>query len=187
MHMQKVGRDWTVDDVENLPDDGNRYEIIDGELFVTPSPSLLHQDAVGQMYLLLTNYLRRERIGHAYLAPADVNFSAQRIVQPDVLVAPLVDGRRPNARRIVHTLLVAVEVLSPGSARTDRVNKRALYRDEKVPQYWVIDLDARTIERTTPDESRPEVLAERLEWLPDGASTPLVINLGEYFAAILDE
>lgn len=187
MHMQTLRRDWTADDLDPLPEDGNRYEIIDGELFVSPSPSLRHQDAVGQMYLLLTSYLKTERIGHAYVAPADIKFSARRVVQPDVLVAPLVDGRRPTGRQDVQTLLVAVEVLSPGSARADRVNKRALYRDEQVAQYWIVDLDSRTIERSTPDEARPEVLAEWLEWLPDGASTPLVINLATYFAGILDE
>lgn len=187
MHMQTLRGDWTAHDLDSLPEDGNRYEIIDGELFVSPSPSLRHQDAVFRLHRILAEYLERERIAYVYSAPADVMFAPRRTVQPDVFVVPLVNGRRPPSAREIRGLLMAIEVVSPGSARADRVNKRALYRDEQVAEYWIIDLDSRTIERSTPDEARPEVLADRLEWLPDGASTPLVINLATYFAGILDE
>ena len=78
--MPMLKRHWTVDDLADLPDDGQRYEIIDGELFVTPSPSLRHQEAIGELYLLLRAYLSRERVGYAYFAPADVIFSPTRAV-----------------------------------------------------------------------------------------------------------
>jgi Uma2 family endonuclease len=64
--------------------------------------------------------------------------------------------------------------------------KRALYRDEGVPEFWIVDLDSRTFERSTPADSRVEVLDERIEWMPAGASTPLVIDVPSYFAAVLD-
>ena len=186
MHMLTVRREWTADDLQELPDDGNRYEVIDGELFVSPAPSLNHQEAVGLLYRHLADYLARHRIGHAFFSPADVTFSPRRAVQPDVFVVPLVNGRRPEAFREVQRLLVAAEVLSASTARTDRVDKRALFRDERVDQYWIVDLDARTFERSTPDEPRPEILAERLVWFPDGASDPFDVDLVAYFAQVLD-
>lgn len=187
MHMPMLKRQWTIDDLEDLPDDGNRYEIIDGELFVTPAPSYRHQEAVGQLYRLLTGYLAKERIGHTYLSPADIIFSPKRVVQPDVFVIPLVNGRRPKAWAEVKILLVAAEVLSPGTARADRVAKRNLFRAEGVAEYWIIDLDSRIIERYTPSDLRPEILSERLEWAPLGATDPLVIDLTDYFAKVLDD
>ena len=83
--------------------------------------------------------------------------------------------------------LLAVEVLSPSTARSDRVVKRPLYREERVPEYWIVDLDSRTIERSTPDEPRPELLDERLDWSPEGATEHLTIDLPAYFARALDE
>jgi Uma2 family endonuclease len=187
MHMPSLKRQWSVADLADLPDDGNRYEVIDGELFVTPAPAWRHQEAVVQIHALLSAYLRRERVGHAIIAPADVTFSAKRGVQPDVFVVPLVDGRRPERFEDVGRLLLAIEVLSPSTARADRVDKRFLYRDERVPEYWIIDLDARTFERSTPDNPRPEILVERIEWRPSGALQALAIDLPTYFTSVLDE
>lgn len=186
MHMPTLKRRWTVADLDDLPDDGNRYEVIDGELFVTPSPSARHQDAVGELYSLLKEYLAAEPVGHAYVSPGELVFSPHRGVQPDIFVVPLADGRRPESFGDVKRLLLAVEVLSPSTARADRVAKRTLYRDVGVPEYWIVDLDARTIERSTPGDSRPEILVDRLEWRPDGAAQPMVVDLEVYFRAVLD-
>src|SRR3954463_6139910 len=84
MHMPQLKGAWTVADRDALPDDGNRYEVIDGELFVTPAPAWRHQDAAFRLHRLLDDYLNRERVGHAFEAPADVVFSPRRGVQPDV-------------------------------------------------------------------------------------------------------
>jgi Uma2 family endonuclease len=186
MVMPNLKRQWTVADRDDLPDDGNRYEVIDGELFVTPAPAWRHQHAVFALSRLIADYLDRDRLGCAMVSPADVVFSPKRGVQPDVFVVPLVDGRRPQHFDAVKRLLLAIEVLSPATARTDRVVKRTLYRDEHVDEYWIVDLDARTIERSTPTEARPEVLDHRIEWLPAGATGPLVIDLETYFAMVLD-
>jgi Uma2 family endonuclease len=186
MHMPKAKRQWSVVDLAELPDDGNRYEIIDGELFMTPSPSARHQDAVGRLYRLLADYLDGERAGHVYISPAEIVFSSRRAVQPDVFVAPLVGGRRPASFADVSRLLLAVEVLSPTTARADRVAKRTLFREVGVPEYWIVDLDARVIERSTPTDVRPELIIDRLVWLPEGANAPLVIELPDFFASVLD-
>lgn len=186
MSMPLADRIWTVEAVHALPDDGNRYEVIDGELFVTPAPSWTHQNAVMRLYRTLAAYLDREPYGHAMLAPADVAFSRARSVQPDLFVVPLVEGaRRPRHFDEVRRLLLIVEVLSPTTARADRVAKRVLFREEGVAEYWVVDLDARTVERSTPADPRVEIVADRLEWVVAGASTPLVIDLPSYFAEVL--
>jgi Uma2 family endonuclease len=187
MHMPNLRRTWTVDDLQDLPDDGNRYEVIDGELFVTPAPSLTHQRAVLRLSRILGDYLDKEPVGELVIAPADVVFSGKRSVQPDLFVTPLVNGRRPRRFEEVGRLLLAVEVLSPTTARADRVVKRTLYRDQGVPEFWIVDLDSRTIERSTPTEARPEILVDELAWQPEGASSPLVIDVAAYFTAVLDD
>ena len=186
MSMPLADRIWTVDAVRALPDDGNRYEVIDGELFVTPAPSWTHQNAVMRLYRTLAAYLDREPYAHAMLAPADVTFSRGRSVQPDLFIVPLVEGSRPPRHfDEVRRLLLTVEMLSPTTARADRVAKRVLFREESVAEYWVVDLDARTVERSTPADPRVEIIADRLEWNVAGASTPLVIDLPSYFAEVL--
>jgi Uma2 family endonuclease len=107
-------------------------------------------------------------------------------VRPDLLVIPLMNGRRPERFEDVGTLLLAIEVLSPSTARADRVAKRVMFRDQGVAEYWVIDLDARAVERSTPADPRVEVLVDRLEWLPVGVASSFVADLSEYFRAVLE-
>src|SRR4051812_38458016 len=120
MSMPMLKQHWTVEDLWNLPEDGNRYELIDGELLVTPAPRFDHQEAVAIMLMRLRDYLKRERIGHAVMSPADIVFSPTTLVQPDVFVVPLQSGKRPANWKDIHHLIVAVEVLSPSTARADR-------------------------------------------------------------------
>lgn len=186
MAMPMLRQDWTASDLLDLPDDGNRYEVLDGELLVTPAPSLAHQRAAGLLYRALSDYLATQPIGEVIIAPADVTFSERRVLQPDVLVIPFADGRRASKFEDVGRLLLAAEVISPPTARVDRVAKRRVFREGGVPEYWIVDLDARTIERSTPADERIDVVADVLEWHPDGATIPLRIPLTEYFAAMLD-
>jgi len=84
-------------------------------------------------------------------------------------------------------LLLAVEVLSPSSARNDRGHKRRYYQRNGLPEYWIVDLDSRLVERWRPDDTRPEVLTETLEWRPQGSAAPLVIELHTLFMEALGE
>ena len=181
MGMPATQTHWTVDMVHALPDDGNRYEIIDGELLVTPAPSFDHQDAAFQLAKRLDAYLAIYRVGHMFMAPTDVVFDARTLVQPDVVVVPLIAGKRPRTQAEAGKPLLAVEIVSPGSARTDRVRKRELYQREGVPEYWIVDPDARVIERWRPEDSRPEILVNRIGWQPAGAAEPMTIELGEFW------
>jgi Uma2 family endonuclease len=186
MHMHAFRPQWTADDIQDMPDDGQRYEVIDGELFVTPAPSFDHQAAAALLFRRLADYLDREPVGDVLFSPADITFSPRRAVQPDVFVVPRVGDHRPRSWSEVKALILAVEVLSPSTARLDRVVKRKLYRDEKVSEFWIIDLDARTFERSTPMDSRVDVIDATLEWHPQGASGPFVLDVAEYFTQLLD-
>lgn len=183
---QPIGS-WTVAQVLELPEDGNRYEVVDGELLVTPAPALPHQEAVQALARRIHPFVEAHRIGRVLLSPADIEFDQRTLVQPDLFVAPLVEGRRPRSWREIRTLLLAVEVVSPSTARADRQVKRRRYQRHGVPEYWIVDLDARLVERWRPADDRPEILAERLEWRAVPEAPPLEIDLGEYFSEVLDE
>jgi len=180
MGMPQAAPSWTAAQVRLLPEDGNRYEVVDGELLVTPAPVARHQRALRNLFIPLNDYLTRTGLGEILWSPADIEFDDRTLVQPDLFVLPLVDGRElPNWQDIT-TLLLAIEVLSPSTARYDRLTKRRLYQRQGV-EYWIVDLDARVIERWVPGEDRPQILAERLEWAPPAASEPLMIDLERFF------
>ena len=165
--------------VRALPDDGNRYEVVDGELLVTPAPAEWHQRAVAALLFELTLYARAHGDCEVLPSPADI--------EPDVFVQGLVDGRPSVAWNTGAPLLLVVEVLSPSTARADRTTKRRRFQRARVPEYWILDLDARVIERWRPDDDRPEVLAETIAWRPEGAAEPLTIALPPLFARIHGE
>lgn len=186
MAMPHPIADWTVAQVLELPDDGNRYEVVDGELLVSPAPALPHQRAVLRLYDRLHPFVESHRLGCVLHSPADIEFDERTLVQPDLFVAPLIEGRRPRSWKEIHTLHLAVEVLSPSTARADRHVKRRRYQRHGVAEYWIVDLDARLVERWRPADERPEILAERIEWCPSPDVPPLAIDLVELFAEILD-
>ena len=178
---------WTIADLERLPNDGNTYEIIGGVLYVSPAPSLTHQRAVLEMYAALRPYLEHHRLGEAFVSPADLEFSNDTIIDPDLMVLPTGRGRLPQRWRASDGVLLAVEVLSPGSARVDRKDKRNLHQRERTPEYWIVDTDARLIERWRPADERPEILTETLTWTPSAVVEPFVLSLHEYFARVWGE
>lgn len=183
MVMQDASMDWTVEKVHALPEDSNRYEVIDGELFVTPAPSWSHQEAVAVLFQFLRPYANQVGL-HAVFAPAAVTFSSRREVQPDLFAVPLVGGRRPSRFEDVGALTLAVEVLSPGTTRVDRHRKRRLYQSECVSEYWIVDAPSQVVERWRPGDDEPEILLTTLSWQPRADREPLVIDLGDYFRQV---
>jgi Uma2 family endonuclease len=186
----EIGRRWTAHEVRELiaaaPLATPRYELVDGELLVTPGPSGFHQRTVVELIVALDAYLRVERVGRVLTSPSDVELEPEFITQPDVYVLPLAEWRRlAGDDTATRELLLAIEVLSPSSSRHDRVRKRPLYQ-RHVPDYWIVDLDARLFERWTPGDERPEVITETLVWHPAGAATPLTLNVAALCSAILD-
>jgi len=187
MRMAIQQRVWTADEVRELIDEQRawpRYEAVDGELLVTPAPRPPHQYTAQILLAHLAAYARRHGVGLALLPPADISFGAQSIVQPDLFVVPAAQARPLLEWSQVTSLELAVEVVSPSSARADRGAKRRHYQRHGVREYWVVDLDARLIERWRPNDERPEVLDRELSWQPNPAAAPLVIDLPSFFAEV---
>jgi Uma2 family endonuclease len=183
MAMPATHAEWTVDMLDALPDDGNRYELIDGVLFVTPAPSDVHQLVVGALFARLRQYLRPSTIARALHSPADVRRPDPRRnrVQPDVFVVRLADNKRPPYPFDLTDLLLAVEVESPSNSAYDYQTKRELYLSSGVPEYWIVSASARTFARWRTGPDTAELLTARLEWHPNGMASPLIIDLPEFF------
>lgn len=173
--------DWTVERALALPEDGNRYEVLDGALFVTPAPSWGHQSVLDALHAKLRDYVRENHLGWTRWSPADIVFSPRRLLQPDLFVVPTREDGPPRAWSDVKSLLLVIEVLSPSTARSDRHHKRLIYQSEGVPEYWIIDGDARIVERWRPGDERPEIVHDSLIWRPRAELAPLEIDLSVLF------
>lgn len=123
---------FTAEMVRTMPDDGNRYEVVYGELLVTPSPRPWHQVVVHRLSVAIELYLRAEPVGIVLSAPADISWGPDVLVQPDVFVVQPEEARTLTWSRM-RTLLLVAEVLSPSTSRGDRFLKRLRYRDAGVP------------------------------------------------------
>ena len=127
-------REWTADDLDGLPDDGLRYELVDGVLLVSAAPNTTHQLALANLFFLL---MQAAPPGLRVLpAPTDVRFSPRRQLQPDLCV---VQRSAIGGARIEVPPLLAVEVLSPSTRTVDRTVKRSVFEDGGVPAYWLVD------------------------------------------------
>lgn len=194
MAMPALRRRWTAAQVRSLIDSAKthwpRYELVDGELIVTPAPTSVHQIAVAVFLHLLRSYFRDEPVGVALTSPADLTLQPESIVQPDVFVVPRheeVEREGKFSWAEITSLLLTVEVISPGSVRTDRVDKRDYYMTSDVDEYWVVDVDARMIERWRRDIDTPEAVVSEFAWLPRGAREPLRVDAAALFRQIWSE
>ena len=169
--------------LDALPDDGNRYEIIDGSLYVTPASSDVHQLVVGTLYARLRAYLRPGSIARALASPADVRRPDRNRnrVQPDIFVVRLTDGTRPPYPFDLTDLLLAIEVESKSNQAYDHQTKRELYLSSGVPEYWIVNPNARTFARWVAAKESAELFTRRIVWHPDGMALPLTIELPEFF------
>jgi len=174
---------YTADMVRALPNDGKRYETVYGELLVTPAPKLWHQEIVVRLLVALRSYLEQYPVGHVLTSPADISWSADVLVQPDLFVADS-DEVKSLEWKNVKSLQLAIEVLSPATARYDRFTKRRLYQEVGVPTYWIVDPDEHAVEVWTPDSTLPRLEREQLSWNPAGAGQPFVVALSDLFRPI---
>jgi Uma2 family endonuclease len=181
--IRAQGPYFTVDILDQLPDDGNRYEVVYGELLVTPAPRWNHQELVARLFRKIDRYLERFPGGHLVISPADVRWGRDTGVQPDLFVVPKAVARTMDWRRIRELLLV-VEVVSPSSARADRFTKRRRYQEAGVPVYWIVDPEGKAVEVWTPEATRPIISATQVAWSPAGAEESLVVDLTELFKPV---
>lgn len=183
MAMPDTARRWTAQMVRELPDDGNRYEVVHGVLLVSPAPSPRHQDLVMRLTLELAPYLAATgNRGRLWAAPCDISWDDETLVQPDLLAVPAHEVS--NDWSTFKTLWLAVEVLSPGSRRADRVVKRRLYQERHVATYWVVDGEAQVVDVWRPGDDRAEVVSGILRWRVTPEAPELVIQLADLFRGL---
>ncbi len=129
----------TYEELMALPDDGRRYELIEGELVLNPAPNLRHQAIIGNLYLALRLYLDQHRSGKVFVAAVDVVLSIENVLEPDVIVVLADRVSRLQKKNVQGAPNIAIEVLSEGSRRKDEVIKRRLYERFGVDEYWIVD------------------------------------------------
>lgn len=149
---------WTYEDYRSLPDDGWRYEVIEGELFMSPAPEPMHQESGGNLFASFREFGKKNDAGKAYSAPIDVmlgNFATP--VQPDICF--IIKSRLDivKKKRIEGAPDIIVEILSPSNWLVDRRTKYELYAKAGVREYWIVDPEARTIELFVLNEERYEL------------------------------
>ncbi|MGE0551843.1 MAG: Uma2 family endonuclease [Gemmatimonadales bacterium] len=149
--------------------------------------SLRHTAGVAPRTVDLLDAVRRKRLGWTGLAPADLDLRSGQLTQPDLFVVPLASGREPGDWTECGIPVLIAEVLSPTTARHDRITKRRRYQRSGVATYWIVDPDARLVEIWVPRANQPTIADERLDWRPQSALEPLRIELAPYFAEVWAE
>jgi Uma2 family endonuclease len=163
-----------------------RYELVDGELLVTPGPNWRHQRIIGRLFQLLSPYVTQHQLGEILLGPAEVPLVTGELYEPDLFVVPMPFGRlRAKPSEPIRPLLIC-EALSPGSSRHDRITKRRAFQRIAVSDYWIVDGDAEAFEVWHPADERPAIVDERLVWIPTGVTAPFELDVREFFASVAD-
>ena len=174
---------FTYDDFVNFPDDGKRHEIIDGEHYVTPSPNTSHQRIATNLTVAIGSYLKRHLVGEVFAAPFDVVFSNLDVVEPDVLYISRERSGILTDQHVSGAPDLVVEILSPGTRKTDEVTKRKLYERSDVRDYWVVDPELELVKIYRRLEGRFSKAAELALERGDALTTPL---LPGFSAALAD-
>ncbi len=175
----------TYEDLRRMPEDGKRYELIDGEVYMTPSPNTKHQAVVGNLHVALRQFVAQRNLGKVFLAPFDVVFGERTAVQPDLLfirkerLSILTDLNVQGAPDLV------IEVLSPGTASFDRETKLQVYARAGVPELWYVDPRSDTVEILNLGSDRRYALTAMLSGdapVLSKALPELLLTLREVFA-----
>jgi Uma2 family endonuclease len=136
----------TYEDYAELPDDGRRYELHEGELSVTPAPGVSHQEVLGNLFVILRAHVNARALGTLLLAPVDCILENITVVQPDIVFVESAQVTLVSQRGIEGPPTLAVEIISPSTTSIDRRRKLQLYARYAVSYYWIVDPPARTIE-----------------------------------------
>lgn len=142
--MNAQARKLTYDDYAQIPDDGRRHEIIDGEHFVNAAPNVWHQRTLLRLLMSITSFVEARDLGEVFCSPIDVYFSEHNVVQPDVLFIGK-DTGRADGPFVQMTPDLVVEILSTSNRRHDEVRKLRLYDEFNVREYWIVDPPAKIV------------------------------------------
>jgi Uma2 family endonuclease len=175
----------TIAELLALPEDGLRHELLDGVHAVTPAPALFHQMMVSEVMAPFIVTLRGQDRFRVLSSPADIVLGVRTLVQPDVFVVQREPGKPLRRWEDVGVPVLAVEILSPATATRDRGAKRRIYQRAGVAEYWIVDLDARLIERWRPGDTRPEIQDDRIAWQA-GDLPEITVDLTALFTRVLD-
>ncbi|WP_369055677.1 Uma2 family endonuclease [Kineococcus terrestris] len=172
-------RDWTFEDLARLPDDGFRYEVLDGQLVVTPPPTPEHQDVLDNLKALLAPRVRGRCLVKTGVGLRVPRLGPERYVVPDL---SLVTGPRPPLYYEPEAVLLVVEVESPGTRLRDRGTKRVLYEEHGIGEYWLADLEAQRL-----TSHRLRAGAYEVAWRMEGDVPGADLLDGVRFADLLAE
>ncbi len=142
----RISTKFSYEDLQHIPPDRNRYEIVDGELFVTPSPITIHQRIVGNLYGHLWNHVRKHRLGEVFVAPLDVVFTQSTVLEPDLIFVSQSRLKIIGEKNLSGAPDLVVEVLSESTARLDREIKPKQYALYGVSEYWRVDPQEKMVE-----------------------------------------
>ncbi len=165
----------TYQDYLQMPEDRNRREILEGDLYVTPAPSPRHQRVVANLSILLEGYLSQHHAGKLYPSPIDVVLSQINVVQPDLVVVTTERLHIVTTTSIQGPPDLVIEVLSPSTAPVDRGRKLETYARFGVPEYWIVDPDLQALEIYNLHEGAYELVPSRAD--PRGPRSPLLPDL----------
>ncbi len=171
---------WTVDDLERLPDEGGRYEVLHGELLMTPLPAVPHQRVAARLTRRIGNWCDANA-GWECLAPGGVFVSETTWLAPDLAVYLVADGAPIVDWRLLPPPALVIEILSPSTTRTDRHRKRPAYLAHGVGVVWLLEFETRLMERWTAASEFPERAGDALVWSPGRDEPPLVIESAAIF------
>jgi Uma2 family endonuclease len=181
VRMATAAGPYTIEMLDRFPRDGKRYEILDGVLLVTPAPNPLHQRVQARLGPILAMYVDGHGLGQLYFGPSDVIFDEHTLFEPDLLVALGDEARRMRSWRELPDPALAVEILSPSSARYDRGAKRERYLT-RCAEYWIVDIEARLVECWRAGDERPTIHRDVLEWQPDSGVPALRVEVPLLFS-----
>ncbi len=175
---------YTYEDLLKTPEDGKRYEIIQGELVMSAAPFLIHQAIIGNLYEVLRKHAKENDLGRVYFSPVDVVLSEINVLEPDLLFVSHENSKIITEKNIQGAPDLVIEVLSPSTAYYDLIGKKEIYEHYGVLEYWIVDPKRQTLELFASKDGKFE-LAQKLEQ-NGSAKSGILPNLrlawGEIFA-----
>ncbi len=179
MSMATATKKWTLEEIHSLPDDGNKYELVRGELFVTRPPTDFHETVAAKLARILDPYVATQGLGYVYRPRAVLRFEGSE-VEPDLMVRQSQGDPDADWDRAPLPILI-VEIFSGSTRLRDQNQKRELYTDAGVAEYWMVDPERRKITAVRRDQP-DTVAAGKLVWSPPGASESLTVDVPGLFA-----
>jgi len=174
---------FSVADYRSMPEGPPYYQLVEGELIMSPAPNFRHQVIAKNLFRLIDNYLQREPVGETYFAPVDVFLSDDDVFQPDVFFLAVANRRLAQADGVHGAPDLVVEIVSPGSAQLDKKRKRAIYARHGVKELWLVDPVLEQIHRYdfSTDAAKPVRIVDSDETFATPLFPGLVVSAATVF------